>query len=257
VRSDLYSLGGVLYAAAADADRPGDPSLLRLLRPDLPTAFADLVAILLSESPDERPPDAGSVLRQLDVVRRTSDLDALIAAEESGSVERKASLKHPFDPLPTILKIPVVKKVEVDEREALRTVQKGLQKAVTKTIAAFLNSNGGTLLIGVDNSGTVLGIEHDFQHFKEEKNQNPDGWLRSLKEAIANTLGPEVCSAISVSLVPHEQGTVAVVECPARTSETWHREDDDSEVFYVRASNATDQLNGSSLIKYIRERWPA
>jgi serine/threonine protein kinase len=54
-RSDLYSLGGVLYAAAAGTDRPGDPQGLRALRPDLPTALADLVASLLSDSPDERP----------------------------------------------------------------------------------------------------------------------------------------------------------------------------------------------------------
>jgi hypothetical protein len=256
-RSDLYSLGGVLYAAAAGADRPGDPGLLRAKRPDLPTAFADLVASLLAESPDERPPDAGSVLRQLNVVRRTSDLDALIAAGESDSVERKSSLRHPLDPLPTILKIPAVQKVQVDERRALREVQKGLQKAITKTIAAFLNTRGGTLLIGVDDSGAALGIEHDFRYFKEEKDQNADGWLRSLKQAVANTLGPEVCGAIHVSLVPHEQGTVAVVECPARATETWHREDDGSEVFYVRASNATEQLNGPSLIRHIRERWPA
>jgi serine/threonine protein kinase len=257
VRSDLYSLGRVLYAAAAGADFLGDPALLRAKRPDLPTAFRDLVASLLAESPDERPPDAGSVLRRLDLVRRTSDLDALIAAGESGSVERKSSLRHPLDPLPTILRIPVVQKVEVDERRALREVQKGLQKAVTKTIAAFLNARGGTLLIGVDDSGAVLGIEHDFQYFKEGKDRNADGWLRSLKEAVANTLGPEVCGAIHVSLVPHEQGTVAVIECPARATETWHREDEGGEVFYVRASNATEQLNGSSLIQYIRERWPA
>jgi serine/threonine protein kinase len=256
-RSDFYSLGAVLYAAAVGADCPRNPSLLRRLRPDLPTAFADLVCSLLSHSPDERPSEDGSVLRRLDVVRRTPDLGALIAEGESGTIERKASLRHPLDPLPTTLKIPAVKEAGVNEPQALREVQKGLQKAVTKTIAAFLNSDGGTLLIGVDDSGAVLGIEQDFQYFKQEKNQNTDGWLRFLKEVISNTLGHEVCGAIHVSLVPHEKGTVAVVECPGRRSETWHREDDGSEVFYARASNTTEQLNGSSLIKYIRERWPA
>jgi serine/threonine protein kinase len=256
-RSDFYSLGAVLYAAAAGADRPGDPRLLRRLRPDLPTAFADLLGSLLSHSPDGRPPEAGSVLRRLDVVRRTPDLDALIAEGESGTIERKASLRHPFDPLPTTLRISGVKNDNVDARDALREVQKGLQKEVTKTIAAFLNSSGGTLLIGVDDSGAVLGIEHDFQYFKQEKNQSTDGWLRFLKDVIANTLGHEICGAIHLSLVPHEKGTVAVVECPGRGSETWHREDDGSEVFYARASNTTEQLNGPSLIRYIRERWPA
>lgn len=61
----------------------------------------------------------------------------------------------------------------MDERRALREVQKGLQKAITKTIAAFLNTRGGTLLIGVHDSGTVLGIERDFQYFKEERIKTP------------------------------------------------------------------------------------
>jgi serine/threonine protein kinase len=254
-RADLYSLGGVLYAVAAGADQPVNPSFLNTKRPDLPTSFADLVASLLAESPDDRPPDAGSVLRQLDTVRRTSDVDALVSNGESDNVERKASLRRPLDPLPTTLKVPAVQKIEVDERRALSEVQKGLQKAVTKTIAAFLNTRGGTLLIGVDDSGSVLGIEHDFQYFKEEKDRNADGWLRSLKEAIVSRLGLEAFGAIHISLVPHKQGTVAVIECPARAIETWHREDDRSETFYVRASNTTEQLNGSSLIKYIREHW--
>jgi hypothetical protein len=31
----------------------------------------------------------------------------------------------------------------------------------------------------------------------------------------------------------------------------------DGERFYIRASNATRELNGSSLLRYIREHWPA
>lgn len=255
-RSDLYSLGGVLHAAAVGADRPGAPAALRVLRPDLPTAFADLVASLLSESPDERPSDAESVLRRLDMIRRTSDLDTLIAAGESDNVELKSSLHHPHGPLPADLQYPL-EQGKLTETQVRKELQARLNKEVTKTIAAFLNTRGGMLLIGVNDSGQVFGIEHDFQVFKKEKDQNTDAWLRSLKEVIANALGPDTCGAIHVSLVPHKQGTVAVVECPARASETWHHEADDSESFYVRASNATQALNGSGMIKYIRERWPA
>jgi hypothetical protein len=67
-------------------------------------------------------------------------------------------------------------------------------------------------------------------------------------------LGREVWSAVHASLVRHEQRTVAVVHCPPRASETWLREDD-AEHFYIRASNATEELTGRSLIGYIREHW--
>jgi hypothetical protein len=69
-------------------------------------------------------------------------------------------------------------------------------------------------------------------------------------------LGREVWNAIHLSLVRHGPATVALVSCPARVSETWHR-DASTERFYIRASNATEELNGSGLLSYVRERWPA
>jgi serine/threonine protein kinase len=157
VRCDLFSLGGVLYVVATGARRPADLALLRSRRPDLPSAFGDLLASLLSPSPDDRPPDAESVLVQLDEVRHASNVGALVAAGESDSIEFKSSLHHPYGPLPP----------GMEPARARKEVQKGLRKSVTKTIAAFLNTGGGTLLIGVDDSGTMLGIEPDFPYLKQ------------------------------------------------------------------------------------------
>jgi serine/threonine protein kinase len=240
-RSDLFSLGGVLYVAATGDPRPGDPQLLRARRQDLPSGFGDLVACLLSDSPDDRPADAKNVLRHLDEVRHSSNVDTLMAAGESDKIEFKSSLHHPYGPL--------------HPGQALKDAQKILRKSVTKTVAAFLNSEGGTLLIGVADSGAALGIEPDFAYLKQGK-QDADGWLLSLKDVIMSTLGPEVWNGVHASLVRHGKRTVAVVICPARAAETWHREDG-TERFYIRTSNATHELNGSSLLRYIRERWPA
>jgi hypothetical protein len=42
-----------------------------------------------------------------------------------------------------------------------RKDDKGVTHAVLKTVAAFLNTEGGDLLIGVADDGSVVGIEHD------------------------------------------------------------------------------------------------
>jgi len=111
------------------------------------------------------------------------------------------------------------------------------------------------LLIGVGDSGAVLGIEPDFEYCRRGK-QNADGWLLSLKDVIINALGPDVWSAINVWLVPHKQKTVAVVRCPRRTIPTWHGKDG-GERFYIRAPNAIAELTGRGLVSYIHEHWPA
>ena len=246
LRCDLYSLGRVLFTAATGTRSPGDIQVLRSQRTDLPSSFGDLVACLLAESPAGRPADANSVLQLLDRVRHASNLDTLIAAGESDSTEFKASLHHPYEPPQSDLQ-------KVQSAQTPKEIRKDLNKAVTKTLAAFLNTTGGTLLIGVDDSGKVLGIEPDFPHLQTGK-QHADGWLLSLMQIITNALGPEASSAIHTSLVRHGNVTAAVVHCQARTSETWHTEDH-SEHFYIRTSNATRELNGASLLKYIRERW--
>jgi serine/threonine protein kinase len=245
-RSDLYSLGGILYVAATGARSPGEVALLRAQRPDLPSAFGNLIAELLSESPDDRPADAEAVLDRLNEIRYTSNIEALISSGESDKIEFKSSLHHPYGPLSPDPKKPPLGKKEID---------KILRKSITKTIAAFLNSEGGTLLIGVGDSGNVLGIEPDFEHLKQGK-QDSDGWLLSLQDVVINAFGAEVWNAVHVSLVPHGTQTVAVVSCPPRTTETWRKEDDE-ERFYIRAANGTRELNGSTLLKYIREHWPA
>jgi hypothetical protein len=179
--------------------------------------------------------------------RRASDVGALIAAGESEKIEFKSSLHHPYGPLPPALQ-------KLQPGQARKEIQKLLRKSVTKTIAAFLNTGGGTLLIGVGDSGTVLGIEPDFEHLKQGK-QDADGWLLSLRDIISNALDSDIWSTIHASLVPHRHQTVAVIQCPDRASVTWHREDS-GERFYIRALNTTQELTGRTLVRYVRDHWP-
>ncbi len=252
-RSDLYSLGGVLYVAVTGARAPGEIGLLRSQRPDLPSAFGDLIAELVAKSPDERPPDAESAMERLNEIRYASNVDALIAAGESDNIELKSSLHHAHGRLPLDLQ-GQLEQGKLQPAQVRKVLHKRLNKEVTKTIAAFLNTGGGTLLIGVADDGTVLGIEPDFQYCQRGK-QDADGWMLSLEAVIINALGAEVWGAIRVSLVPHGEQIVGVILCPRRSRQTWHDEDG-GERFYIRAGSATEMLSGRSLVGYLSEHWP-
>jgi serine/threonine-protein kinase len=135
-RSDLYSLGGVLYVAATGACSPGEVGLLRAQRPDLPSAFGDLTAELLSESPDDRPRDAETVLERLNEISYASNVDALIAMGESEIIELKSSLHHPHGPLPPDLRYPL-EQGKLQPVQVRKEMQKRLNREVTETIVFF------------------------------------------------------------------------------------------------------------------------
>ena len=68
-------------------------------------------------------------------------LEDLIAEGESDSVELKSSLRW-------------------DYKE--QCVNKKLEEVIVKSVAAFANGQGGTLLIGVADNGEILGLESDY-----------------------------------------------------------------------------------------------
>src|SRR5208283_3043698 len=75
-----------------------------------------------------------------------SNLRELIAQGESDSLEFKSSFRW-------------------DLRE--NKVNRALEGVVLKTIAGYMNGNGGTLLIGVADDGRVVGLGHDYPTLKK------------------------------------------------------------------------------------------
>jgi len=55
------------------------------------------------------------------------------------------------------------------------------EKSIIKTIAAFMNSEGGNLLIGVDDNGNAIGLEYDYKFLKKK---NSDGFELEFRQTI-------------------------------------------------------------------------
>jgi predicted HTH transcriptional regulator len=87
----------------------------------------------------------------------------------------------------------IIKNTAVDEEKKnfenkLNKLQKilleELRNAIIKTIAAFMNSEGGILLVGVQDDGQVYGIDSDFETLNERKD-----WVQSLVNHIHHEIG--------------------------------------------------------------------
>ena len=125
--------------------------------------------------------------------------------------------------------------------------------AVLKTIAAFLNTEGGDLLIGVGDDGSIAGIERD-------QLETDDKFMRHLAQAVRNGLGDRAGTCIDPKTQIVQGKTLCVVSCqrsPEPVFLTWKgMEAGPSGDFFVRSGPGTVKLPADSASEYIRTRFP-
>lgn len=124
---------------------------------------------------------------------------------------------------------------------------KEIEQAWLKGVAAFLNTNGGTLLLGITDAGEITGLEQDVF-------ENDDKCRLHFKNLIAKGLGADVSKYIRFSLVPVEGQTVGVVQCVKSPRPVYLR-DGNKEAFYIRNGPSSDELPASRMVEYIAENW--
>jgi len=123
---------------------------------------------------------------------------------------------------------------------------KEIELAWLKGVAAFLNTDGGTLLLGVTDAGEITGLEQDVF-------ENDDKCRLHFKNLIAAHLGADLSKYIRFELLPFDGKTVGVVLC-ARASEPVFLKDGNKEYFYIRNGPSSDELPVSKALNYIKRR---
>ena len=128
-----------------------------------------------------------------------------------------------------------------------------IEQMVVKTVAGFMNADGGTLLIGVSDTGEVTGIEADLKTFG--KRQNTDGFAVWLNTLLDNKLGLSAAAAAEFRFEPFPTGTVCRVDVTAGAEPTFVTGSTGDADLYVRLNNATRLLNTAEALDYVRTRW--
>jgi len=131
------------------------------------------------------------------------------------------------------------------------SVNKDLQKAVAVTIAGMLNSDGGTLLIGISDDGTVLGLEKDLQTLRKA---NVDSFLLALTDVVTHYLGMECMANIHPRFETLEQKVVCIVSIDPSPAPVYLNAGGEYE-FWLRVTNSTRSLHVKDAIDYIARHW--
>ncbi|HNP35413.1 MAG TPA: ATP-binding protein [Woeseiaceae bacterium] len=158
-----------------------------------------------------------------------ANLPALVASGESERVEFKSTLRW-------------------DLRE--KRSNKALEKVIAKSIAGLMNHRGGSLVIGVDDTGTALGIESDCQTLKHK---NTDGFERALMDLVRSTLGAHACTLIHCQFprLADKQVCWLVIE---QSATPIFIQDGKVARYFVRTGNSTRELDAREAHAHAAQR---
>jgi hypothetical protein len=127
-------------------------------------------------------------------------------------------------------------------------IDRKIEFSVLKTIIAFMNSNGGTLLIGVNDSGEIIGTEKD-------KFESKDNYALHLTNLIKTKIGKKFFSLVNFRFTEIEDKHVLILDCEKSKTPVFIRSPADEEEFYIRAGPSSVQIKGSELLEYIEKNF--
>lgn len=160
-------------------------------------------------------------------------IEEIIKADEGQELEYKSTLQF-------------------DLKEAAKS--KLVRKAALKTIAAFLNSGKGSLVIGVSDDKEIIGLEPDFSTMSPEK-RTKEWFQQTLVNLVNEQIGSEFAPLYEVRFATHEEKMVAIVDVKERAPKPAYLKDGGAQEFYVRTSNLTKQLKNEEIDRYVSTHW--
>jgi hypothetical protein len=165
-----------------------------------------------------------------------TDLFDMIREGENSQVEFKTTLRY-------------------DMRE--NQVNKKLEEVVMKTIAAFSNGQGGTLVMGVTDELEIIGLDHDYRTLKDGTKDEFELHLRNL---INTSYGIEFATSnITVTFPIVNDIEICIVEIKAGIralyTDVSDKNGSKSKKFYVRSGNSSQEMDITEVASYINQRF--
>jgi hypothetical protein len=121
-----------------------------------------------------------------------------------------------------------------------RQADKVIESMIVRAVAGFFNAEGGTIIIGVSDSGVVTGLERDLKTLGQR--QTLDGYEQFLRSMLNTGLGKDRCAQVKMEFASVDEDTVAIVNVPASDRPVFTR-DGKGVNFYARSGNTTQALD--------------
>ena len=123
---------------------------------------------------------------------------------------------------------------------------KAIELAWLKTVVAFMNSEGGTLLIGVADDAGIEGIRADGF-------ENLDKCRLHVKNLLNQHIGAEFSRYVDCDLRTIEGKTIVVITCQ-KAADPVFLTVGKNEDFFIRSGPSSIKLSMSKMVKYMQQR---
>jgi type I restriction enzyme R subunit len=173
-------------------------------------------------------------------------------------VAEKLKGKHAFFAVSTVELLAGNETYEVEFKSTARwnlqesRKDKRMEDAIVKTIAAFLNADGGTLFIGVDDGRKPIGLAYDCAVVKPP---NIDGLVNWLTTHLINALRHPAVMRTRTRIEPVAGVDICRVDVAKSSVPVRAKMSDKDDVFWVRMNNTTHAWPEEAIDEYTRDHW--
>jgi len=170
------------------------------------------------------------------------DASSLILGGESASVEFKPAIWFDFS------------RAKNDSGYVANKSASRVRDKIIRTVAGFLNADGGTLFIGVSDDGDSYGIQKDVEL---SGRGDLDGYELDLFSMLTNTLEKQIVARkVRISFPEHKGITIARVDVQKSDEPVFANTSQAREEFFVRIGNSTNRLSVQSAMGYVaKHEW--
>ncbi len=125
---------------------------------------------------------------------------------------------------------------------------KKIEYSALKTVVAFLNSDGGTLYIGVNDAGEIVGLE-------EDRFESDDKCLLHFGNLFNHKIGRQFTKYVNYEILKINGKRVLKVSCERSAEPAFLRENERQDEFYVRHGPSSVELSMSEFNSYAKDRF--
>lgn len=130
----------------------------------------------------------------------------------------------------------------------------GVKQIVAKAIASFLNGNGGFLLIGVKDDGTIQGLDYDFSLAESKK--PTDFFLLEFDQMLSSFLSFSVKDNVSGNFCTVNGKDIFLVTIYPSKRRPIFLKGQNGKEFYIRGEASSRQLTDpEELVNYCLDKW--